>query len=380
MSRIARQLVRPVYALVKHRYAERQIAMERKREEEIVLKNFHGIPFNPLTREEKEAILGIWTPLLGGRGMSFNELELFKTYRGFDPRYLSHNVYLPLLAHKINDYRYTKLFEHKSLLGKLAGVAMKYPRCFMRSIDSEYYDNELKQLSKEEVVRSCCEQSVLIVKDSTDSSGGQGVEKVTLDNLSMDERVAKVSSILESRKRDFVIQECVEQNVDMARFNPSSINTFRITTLYLNGVFSVLSIILRFGKQGMTVDNWGSGGILVGVGNDGQLYDKGYDINLNEFEEYNGVYFSHTRLKQIPSILKAVEYEHTTNFSLCKLIGWDICIDSRNEAVVIEVNASQPGVIGEQLCTGPIFGDRTLEVVDYCAHKKLVYNHIVFPC
>ena len=196
----------------------------------------------------------------------------------------------------------------------------------------------------------------------------------------MDERVAKVSSILESRKRDFVIQECVEQNVDMARFNPSSINTFRITTLYLNGVFSVLSIILRFGKQGMTVDNWGSGGILVGVGNDGQLYDKGYDINLNEFEEYNGVYFSHTRLKQIPSILKAVEYEHTTNFSLCKLIGWDICIDSRNEAVVIEVNASQPGVIGEQLCTGPIFGDRTLEVVDYCAHKKLVYNHIVFPC
>ena len=122
------------------------------------------------------------------------------------------------------------------------------------------------------------------------------------------------------------------------------------------------------------MDNWGSGVIILGVNWNGRLCEKGFDMSLNEFDEYNGVHFSRTKIEQIPSILNAIEYEHKINFSLCKLIGWDICINSENEPVIIEVNSSQPGVIGEQLCTGPIFGDRTKEVVEYCARKKFDYN------
>ena len=59
-------------------------------------------------------------------------------------------------------------------------------------------------------------------------------------------------------------------------------------------------------------------------------------------------------------------------------IGWDICFNEQNEPIVIELNSSQPGVIGEQLCTGPIFGDRTHEVLDYCSKKEFKYQRSVF--
>lgn len=361
------------FSILKEYVCERQISLEREHEKKLVLQNFSSIPLQPLSADEKAAVTRLWKPLLGNRRISFEELELFKTYRGFDARYLSHHIYLPLLARTINNYSYTKFFEHKSLLGRLSQSQIKFPRCFVRCIDGEYYDNEMRQLSKHSAISLCLKQSVLIVKDSVDSSGGKGVVKIVLSGLTDAEKELKLQEIFSQKVSDFVVQECVFQHPDTARFNPSSINTFRITTLYLNGRYSVLSIIFRFGKQGMSVDNW-RGGILTGVNNDGQLHKKGFDIALNEYNSYNGIKFSDIIIKQIPSILEAIEYEHMTNFSLCKLIGWDVCINDRNEPVVIEINSSQPGVIGEQLCTGPIFGDRTSEVIEYCAHKMFLYN------
>ena len=47
--------------------------------------------------------------------------------------------------------------------------------------------------------------------------------------------------------------------------------------------------------------------------------------------------------------------------------------------IIIELNSSQPGVIGEQLCTGPIFGDRTHEVLDYCSKKEEGCSPLTIP-
>ena len=314
----------------------------------------------------------------GGKLEHFEELALFKHFRGFNPCYLSHYLYLPVLAHKLNNYHYTKMLEHKSLLGYLVKGKLKFPHCYVRCIDGEYYDNEMLQLNKEQVICSCLDKDALVVKDSVDSAGGKSVELLRLTNLDDNKRRIEIQRILSERKNDFVIQECIKQHSSFAKFNNTSINTLRVTTLYLNGKYSTLSIVLRFGKKGMKVDNWGSGGIMVGVSNTGQLSNVGYDIQLNTFTEYNGLKFENVILNQIPSLLKEIETAHKTQFSLCKFIGWDICFNEQNEPVVIELNSSQPGVIGEQLCTGPIFGDRTEEVIEYCSKKEFKYQRSLF--
>ena len=127
----------------------------------------------------------------------------------------------------------------------------------------------------------------------------------------------------------------------------------------------------------MSVDNWGAGGIIIGVNLNGTVKGYGYDIALNKFHCQNEIEFQEETIEEIPKLLESLEAEHKTNYSLCKLIGWDICFNKKNEPIIIELNSSQPGLIGEQLCNGPIFGDRTQEVLDYCKNKMFNYNRSI---
>ena len=131
--------------------------------------------------------------------------------------------------------------------------------------------------------------------------------------------------------------------------------------------------MLRCGKIGSTVDNWGAGGIMTTVFPDGQINRVGHDIQLTEYVSNGACVFADCSVPQMPQILSLVEKAHREVFSICKFIGWDIAINENGEPVIIELNSSQPGVIGEQLVAGPIFGDRTQEVVDYCKTKKFTY-------
>lgn len=345
----------------------KQLAIIREscKEEQLVLENFPPGAIDELTSVEKRKVDDIWS--WTGLAPSYKEQGFFKHYRGFDPCYLTHYQYLPIVAHALNNYHYTRLYDHKGLLDCLANkdCGLRFPKVYCRSISGEWYDGDMRQLGFDAAVMNCAIQEVVIAKDAIDTSGGVSVRKCEREKLSSSEWEEKLRGILSDCKRDIVIQECIQQHPSFARFNPTSINTLRVTTLYLNGRFSPLSIILRMGKEGVKVDNWRNG-ILVGVELDGRIHELAYDIHLNPFKHSNGVCFKGTVIEQVPSLLEKLAKAHTEQFSLCKFIGWDIAFDANNQPVVIELNSSQPGVIGEQLCTGPIFGDRTDEVISYC--------------
>lgn len=350
------------------------VLREQKLEESLVMANVKNVSLPDLTMAEKEQVKAMWGEILpdflrSKFRWSFEELRIFKYIKGFDPRYVSHYMYLPLIARALNDYHYTKIFEDKCLLGGDVSSKISCPQAYVRKIDGEYYGGDMRQISVDDVVNILTDQNELILKDAKDSSGGVGVEKICRYDKSMSRWTEEIRALLVRHQRDFVVQECIHQHPCMAAFNKTSVNTFRITTLYLNGRFSVLSIILRMGQSGASVDNWGAGGILIDVQSDGQLAPLGYDIKLNSYDKAGEVVFKDTCIESLPIILQQVQEAHETQFSLCKLIGWDIAIDEQGEAVLIEVNSSQPGLIGEQLNSGPIFGERTQEVIDYCKSK-----------
>lgn len=372
IKRIANKILKTVL----QKKARAEVSKEQQWEEFLVLKNIPDSSLSELTEEEKKKVSKVFSPICDVN--SFKELELFKHYNGFDSRYVSHYIYLPLIARRLNNYRYTNFFEHKSFLGFLVNRGLSFPKCFVRCIDREYYDGQMLQISKDDVIGICTKENKLLIKDSSGTSGGGSVQIAELSNLSLSDKIERINCILNERNADFVIQEILNQHESVAKFNRTSINTFRVTSLYLNGEYSTLSVVFRFGKAGKTVDNWGKGGIMIGVSPEGKLYERGYDIFLNEYTEYNGIKFSEQQFDFIPSLLHEVESTHKSSFPLCKLIGWDICYNYNGKPVVIEVNSSQPGLIGEQLCTGPIFGERTQEVIDYCSKKSFIYNKSFF--
>ena len=296
---------------------------------------------------------------------------------GFDARYLSHDIYLPLVARKLNNYHYTKFFEDKGLLGTQQCEDLRFPYCYVRCIDGEYYDNSLKQISKQRAVDICLNQEILVWKPGRNSSGGHNVRKIVLTGQNNKVKTKEVRSLFETKVLDFVIQRQLEQHELMSRFNETSINTFRITTLYLNGKVSLLSCITRMGGVGSFVDNTGGGGIMVGVNPDGKMKEYGCGCECIKRDSANGVKFKDVSFSFLPSVIEFLLEHHKKSFPLCKLIGWDVCIDKDAKPIIIEINSSQPGIFYEQIASGPIFGDRTDEVIKYVKNKKFVYNRSI---
>lgn len=296
---------------------------------------------------------------------------------GFDARYLSHEIYLPLVARKLNNYHYTKFFEDKGLLGAQQCDDLRFPYCYVRCIDGEYYDNSLQQISKQRAVDICLNQEVLVWKPGKNSSGGHNVQMIVLTGQNNNEKTKEVQSLFETKFRDFVIQRQLEQHEQISRFNETSINTFRITTLYLNGKASLQSCCMRMGGLGSFVDNVGSGGIMVGVKPDGKMNEYGLGYECIKRDSANGVKFKDVSFSFLPSVIEFLLEHHKKSFPLCKLIGWDVCIDKEMKPIVIEINSSQPGIFYEQIVSGPIFVDRTDEVIKYVKTKKFVYNRSI---
>lgn len=138
----------------------------------------------------------------------------------------------------------------------------------------------------------------------------------------------------------------------------------RITTLLLNGNVSICSAAIRCGKAGSLVDNVGAGGAIIGIRENGALHPYGF--NHEGMTSKNGEFvFDGFSIPNYDKVIKFALDAHSFIPNI-RLAGWDICLDSNNQPKLIEVNTSWPGIFYEQLCTGPIFGGRTDEVLDFC--------------
>ena len=62
-----------------------------------------------LTKEEKQSVIKFW----GITPASYEEFEIYKTFNGFDVRFMPMSIYLPLISRRLNDYKYTEILEHK---------------------------------------------------------------------------------------------------------------------------------------------------------------------------------------------------------------------------------------------------------------------------
>lgn len=204
----------------------------------------------------------------------------------------------------------------------------------------------------------------IIIKSTIDTLQGKSVKKCNVESKD------QLIDLMDSYGEDFAIQEVVEQFDEMKRFNDSSLNSFRIASLFLNGKFTALSSIVRVGAKGSVVDNVGAGGYAVGVKCDGSVNEFGFDAHGKIIKEtYTGEKLSTLKLSRYEDVIAYVEKLHK-QLPYVPLIGWDIALRHDGTPVMIELNASTPGIWFEQLCTGPLFGDRFDEVMEYVKYNR----------
>lgn len=141
---------------------------------------------------------------------------------------------------------------------------------------------------------------------------------------------ANINILLEKSASDkFIMEEVVENVEELARFNRSSLNTFRVYTFIdKTKKCNVLAVMLRIGKKGAVVDNWGAGGIGYNFDIKTGVCDQpGRDKSMNQYIYHPGTNYLMLgyKLPCYDDLLKYVN-ELANVVPEAKYVGWDIAL------------------------------------------------------
>ncbi|MBZ9632345.1 hypothetical protein LB465_16305 [Salegentibacter sp. LM13S] len=328
--------------------------------EENTLMNLFDTP--QLTGDELKQIFSIWGPA-GLTASLTNEFRIFKKISGFDPQFLPSSLYYPLIIKSLNPTSYSAFYENKAFFDLIL-KGLKRPRTIIKNVEGNSFNNEFLPISKHQVLQKILKEDKIFIKPISGSFGGRGVKSINIEEYSSNE----IIKILDSYSKNYIIQEVIVQHEDTRIFNESSVNTLRVTSLFLNGKTTILFVLLMVGSPGNIADN-SAGSLRVKISKDGSLDHKAFNKNLLKFEKSeNGVPFKNKKITHYQKCINMVLDNHSRYFPMCGLLGWDLAINSKGEVVVIEVNTRVPGIRTGQICCGPLFGERTKEVIEY--YKK----------
>lgn len=143
-------------------------------------------------------------------------------------------------------------------------------------------------------------------------------------------------------KENVILEELIIQHKEMAKFNPSSVNTIRVVTILQKDKVNVMSAIFRTGNGKGSTDNFHHFGLaaLIDV-ETGLVYTPTIDKKNQKFikhpiskEQIIGFEIPYWD-KIIDTVTKAAKVD-----SKVKYVGWDIAIREDGTICIIEGNCS----------------------------------------
>lgn len=287
-------------------------------------------------------------------------------YGEFSKHFIPKTFFYSRLEAVLNRREFSEL-QDKNLLDKLF-TNVKQPACIIKNINGFLY-SETFLISEEEAIKKINKYDKFIIKPSIESGGGKNIQIIEKKVYSELDEVEFFKSLFKEYKKDYVIQEVLEQNEFMAKMNPTSLNTIRICTYLRSSEAVVLTAILRIGGEGMKVDNNASGGLAVTIEPDGRLHKHGYNkYNFHEEKLIDNVSLDKFSIPNFDNVKMKVRELHL-QMPYFKVVSWDIALDKSDDPVLLEMNVFGQG-IDQQAHVGPFFAGYTDEVLDFYKSTK----------
>lgn len=287
----------------------------------------------------------------------YNTVELILNHKSFTPAFADKNFYEIILK------------DHRSL----------FPLTYLRGINGTLYGNDYQPLKSNATVADIFENNTIcIIKPSIETSGGANLkiaEMIDGKVIIGDKHYSfeGFSVFLKTFYRNNVIvQEYIRQNAWYSGFNASSVNTVRIFTYrsVKDNTVHILHSIIRFGRSGSIVDNQAAGGLSIGISNNDRLNSFAIDKFGNKFHDLDHV--NKNAGNEVPGIAKMKETAKTlaANYPYHRLLGFDFCLDAHGNVRLLEINCKNIETNFLQMNNGPLFGEFTTEIVEYCVDKR----------
>lgn len=316
----------------------------------------HNVPIKKLSKQQKQQIKAVW----GKYGKDYSTHELIFSITGdFSPYYCPASLFGTHIEFALNKKKFSDAWSDKNYFDKFF-PDIPLPKTIVRNIHGVLYDENYNIIDEDTAISIASKYDYVCIKPSLSSGNGLGVKKVAVDE--------NLADILKSYNRNFLIQEIMEQHPDISNLNESSVNIIRMNTLFLNGKLSVLNSSVRIGAVGAFNDNSqtkdGLGMVIVGINDDGYLKDVGHFVcGKSVTEAPNGTKFAEVK---IPNFEKAKELALSVHSQMpfVRLSAFDIAFSKEGEPIMMEYNLMGIGTTYYQIASGPLFGERTQELID----------------
>ncbi len=218
-------------------------------------------------------------------------------------------------------------------------------------ISDNFYNAEFEPVGETALLKSLAEYDNTIVVKQEFGWGGKEVRVMHSSEF----RPAQLH-----RGTNYVIQPFVKQHKILHELYPHSVNTIRVYTFRKkDGSIEVLLTYLRFGVDGVRVDNLSSGGQCIFIdltGKPAEISIDDYAMEADRKHKNTGVVFADLKIPMFPDILDSCASIHG-KYPHIRLIGWDICVDESGSPRLIEWNTQRASFTWEDSLWGPFFPD-----------------------
>lgn len=297
-----------------------------------------------------------------------------------DSRYVPEDIYYTRIEPTLNSRTYASAYADKNFYQRFLSAHVDlFPFAYLRCINGVLTNNNYNAINTNNTIdKLFAEGKEYIFKPSVETSGGAGVVLLRYEKglFYLDNNAGiKGSDFLaqiKNKYKNFIIQEKIAQHKWFSDFNESSLNTIRVFAYrsVKDESVHVLSSVIRFGKPGSIVDNQAAGGLTCGVSNDG----KANDFTCTKTGRTNDVP-KEILVKggqNVPEYNKLIELAKkiAPAYGYHRLLGFDFCVTSNNEVKLLEINCKNIEINFLQMNNGPLFGEFTSEIVEYCKSNK----------
>lgn len=328
----------------------------------------HGTPVNKETLEE---IREFWRPYVRSfvekRAFDIRWFEVYNKTNIFGHQlkyYIPDGYYYAVVDTFFNDTLRCKYMDDKNLYD-LYFHDVNQPKTICRKEGNIYLDGSYNIITKQQALKLCKDAGKVIIKPSVEACCGSGICK-WVESENNDKILCDALNV----KGSLVVQDLIKQHQCLAQFNDTCVNTLRLVTLYFDGHTELVTAVAIIGGKGALTNHLHRGGLICGINSDGSLYHTAFDGKLNQYKQHPcGPIFAECKIHNFDKCVVLVKDLAPRLLGMSKMAAWDITIDEAGEPLLVEVNFDYGGVV--QKAAGPVFGDKTAEILDYIhQHKK----------
>lgn len=336
-----------------------------------------GAALPELTDKEKSSVSDMWG-IIGQGIINFDYWRFYKAAVSgpSNPHIVPDNIYWSRIIRSLNPASITRTYINKNLY-PIIFKGLRQPDILVNVIDGVLYNGNMDRLSMDDAVKCLMNYDRdVIVKPTTATSGGSGVKIIKCGTPD-----AEIRRTLSAFGKKYICQGVVRQSQHTAAFNPSSLNTFRVNTLNINGRTSCECMMMRHGQNGNFIDNFAAGGVVCGMDRLGNFNGNNFNTALQKLSQLaDGRHYNSLSVPDADKVIDAAVDAHRRFMPHIGHAAWDFALDEENNPVMIEVNLMLPGILMEQMTSGgSIFGERTEEVIRLASdrHKYIRWTEFV---